>query len=76
MLPQMVQFFTDNDGEAVFRKEIVVPSDEAGKDMLLALALSMILTIPISTAWKSGKRTSARPGGGWRLAITWCRGSW
>ena len=36
-LPQMVQFFTDYDGEAVFRKEIVVPSDEAGKDMLLAL---------------------------------------
>src|SRR5208337_5196777 len=37
MLPQMVQFFTDYDGEAVFRKEIVLPSDEAGKDMLLAL---------------------------------------
>jgi beta-galactosidase len=36
-LPQMVQFFTDYDGEAVFRKEIVVPSDEAGKDLLLAL---------------------------------------
>jgi beta-galactosidase len=36
-LPQMVQFFTDYDGEAVFRKEIVVPSDEAGKDMLLEL---------------------------------------
>jgi len=36
-LPQMVQFFTDYDGEAVFRKEIVVPGDEAGKDMLLAL---------------------------------------
>jgi beta-galactosidase len=36
-LPQMLPFFKDNDGEAVFRKEIVVPGAEAGKDMSLAL---------------------------------------
>jgi beta-galactosidase len=37
MLPQMLPFFKDNDGEAVFRKEIVVPRSAAGKDMILAL---------------------------------------
>ena len=26
-LPQMLPFFKDNDGEAVFRKEIVVPEE-------------------------------------------------
>jgi beta-galactosidase len=36
-LPQMLPFFRDNDGEAVFRKEIVVPRSAAGKDMILAL---------------------------------------
>ena len=36
-LPQMVPFFNDGDGEAVFRKEIVVPRSEAGKNMILAL---------------------------------------
>lgn len=36
-LPQMVPFFSDYDGEAVFRKEIVVPAEEAGKNMILAL---------------------------------------
>ncbi len=37
MLPQMLPFFKDNDGEAVFRKEITVPASAAGKDMILAL---------------------------------------
>jgi beta-galactosidase len=36
-LPQMVTFFTEYDGEAVFRKEIVIPQGEARKNMLLAL---------------------------------------
>ena len=36
-LPQMLPFFKDNDGEAVFHKEIVIPTGEAGKDMILAL---------------------------------------
>ena len=36
-LPQMVPFFDKCDGEAVFRREIIVPSSEAGKDMTLAL---------------------------------------
>ncbi|MGA2034799.1 MAG: sugar-binding domain-containing protein [Thermoguttaceae bacterium] len=36
-LPQMIPFFKDNDGEAVFHKEIVVPPSEAGKEMILAL---------------------------------------
>jgi hypothetical protein len=38
-LPQMVPFFNDYDGEAVFRKEIVVPKEEAGKSMILALGV-------------------------------------
>ncbi len=32
-LPQLLPFFKDNDGEAVFRKEIDIPASEAGKDM-------------------------------------------
>jgi beta-galactosidase len=36
-LPRMVPFFTEYDGEAVFRKEIVVPKEEVGKNMILAL---------------------------------------
>ncbi len=36
-LPQMLPFFKENDGEAVFRKEIDIPADEAGKDRVLAL---------------------------------------
>ena len=36
-LPGMLPFFKANDGEAVFRKEIVVPRSAAGKDMILAL---------------------------------------
>ncbi|HLK59773.1 MAG TPA: hypothetical protein VKU00_24645 [Chthonomonadaceae bacterium] len=36
-LPQMAPFFDDHDGEAVFRKEIVVPPGEAGKEMVLSL---------------------------------------
>lgn len=36
-LPQMIPFFNDYDGEAVFRKEIFVPEEEAGKEMILAL---------------------------------------
>jgi beta-galactosidase len=36
-LPQMLPCFKDNDGEAVFRKEIYVPANEADKDMVLAL---------------------------------------
>lgn len=37
MLPQMVPFFADYDGEAVFRKEIVVPEEKAGKSLILEL---------------------------------------
>ena len=36
-LPQMVSWFSDNDCEAVFRKEIFIPQSEAGKEMTLAL---------------------------------------
>jgi len=36
-LPQMLPFFKDNDGEAVFRKEIVIPENETGKDLILSL---------------------------------------
>ncbi|HWH69151.1 MAG TPA: hypothetical protein VNT26_07185, partial [Candidatus Sulfotelmatobacter sp.] len=36
-LPQMLPFFKENDGEAVFRKEVIIPKDQAGKDLLLAL---------------------------------------
>jgi beta-galactosidase len=36
-LPQMLPFFKDHDGEAVFRKEIDIPAHEAGKNMVLAL---------------------------------------
>jgi beta-galactosidase len=36
-LPQMVPFFNDFNGEAVFRKEMDVPPEEAGKNMILAL---------------------------------------
>jgi beta-galactosidase len=36
-LPQMVPYFDNYDGEAVFRKEIIVPANEAGKEMVLAL---------------------------------------
>jgi hypothetical protein len=36
-LPQMLPFFKDHDGEAVFRKEMDVSAHEAGKDMVLDL---------------------------------------
>jgi beta-galactosidase len=36
-LPQMLPFFKDNDGEAVFRKEITIPKEQAGKDLILEL---------------------------------------
>jgi beta-galactosidase len=36
-LPGMLPFFKDNDGEAVFRREIVVPGNATGKDMILTL---------------------------------------
>ena len=36
-LPQTLPFFKEYDGEAVFRKEIVVPGSATGKDMILAL---------------------------------------
>lgn len=38
-LPQMLPFFQDNDGEAVFRKEIDIPANEAGKDLILSLGV-------------------------------------
>jgi hypothetical protein len=36
-LPQMLPFFKDNDGEAVFRKEIIIPKNEADRDLNLSL---------------------------------------
>jgi beta-galactosidase len=36
-LPEMVPFFKDNDGEAVFRKELTIPKSQAGRDLLLEL---------------------------------------
>ncbi len=36
-LPGMLPFFKENDGEAVFRREIDIPAHEANKDMVLAL---------------------------------------
>jgi beta-galactosidase len=38
-LPQMLPFFQDHDGEAVFRKEIDIPMNEAGKDLILSLGV-------------------------------------
>jgi len=38
-LPQMPAFFKDNDGEAVFRKEIDIPADKAATDMVLILGI-------------------------------------
>jgi beta-galactosidase len=38
-LPAMVPCFQDNDGEAVFRKEITVPKAQAGKDLILGLGM-------------------------------------
>ena len=38
-LPQMLPFFKDNDGEAVFSKEIVIPENQKGKDMMLSLGV-------------------------------------
>jgi hypothetical protein len=35
----MLPCFKDNDGEAVFRKEIYIPANEADKDMVLALGI-------------------------------------
>jgi beta-galactosidase len=36
-LPQMLPFFKEKDGEAVFRKEINIPAKEEGKDLGLSL---------------------------------------
>lgn len=36
-LPQMLPFFQNNDGEAVFHKEINIPESESGKEMILSL---------------------------------------
>jgi beta-galactosidase len=36
-LPQMLPCFKDHDGEAVFRKEIVIPKSEEGRDLMLSL---------------------------------------
>ncbi len=36
-LPQMLPFFQDNDGEAVFSKEIIIPKSQEGKDLMLSL---------------------------------------
>jgi beta-galactosidase len=38
-LPQMVPFFNDHDGEAVFRNEIMVPAGVAGRDLVLGLGV-------------------------------------
>jgi beta-galactosidase len=38
-LPEMVPFLKNNDGEVVFRKEIVVPKAQAGQDMILSLGV-------------------------------------
>jgi hypothetical protein len=36
-LPQMLPFFKDNDGEAVFRKEIIIPKNQEGEYLMLSL---------------------------------------
>jgi beta-galactosidase len=36
-LPQMLPFFNDSDGEAVFQKEITIPANRVGKDLNLSL---------------------------------------
>jgi beta-galactosidase len=38
-LPQMLPFFKDNNGEAVFRKEVILAENQAGKDMMLSLGV-------------------------------------
>jgi beta-galactosidase len=49
-LPQMLPFFKDNDGEAVFRREVDIPDGHAGKDLILSLGL---LT-DFDTTWFNG----------------------
>jgi sialate O-acetylesterase len=36
-LPQMLPFFRDHDGEAVFRKEIALRNHQGGRDLVLSL---------------------------------------
>jgi hypothetical protein len=38
-LPQMLPFFKDNDGEAVFRKEITIPDTQQRNGLLLSLGI-------------------------------------
>jgi beta-galactosidase len=38
-LPQMLPFFKEYDGEAVFRKEIMIPKDHAGMNLILSLGI-------------------------------------
>jgi beta-galactosidase len=73
-LPQMVPSFDDYDGEAVFRKEIVVPEDQAGKDVILALGaladfdntyfngLEVGHTNMQTTKWRQAERNYIVPG--------------
>jgi beta-galactosidase len=73
-LPQTLPFFNDNDGEAVFRKEVIIPKSQEGKDLMLSLgALSdfdntffngvEVGRTDVTTAnWRSTERNYLVPG--------------
>jgi beta-galactosidase len=73
-LPQTIPFFMDHDGEAVFRKQVVIPTKAAGKDLLLELGALTDLdttcfngvevgrTDITTTNWAQTSRTYVVPG--------------
>lgn len=73
-LPGMPPFFKENDGEAVFRKEFVVPASAAGKEMILALGgldgsdnayvngVEVGHTDSKTASWRSASRNYVVPG--------------
>jgi beta-galactosidase len=65
-LPQMLPFFKDNDGEAVFEKEIIVPANRAGKDLNLFLGALADFDITAFNHVEIGHTDAATPD--WRLS--------
>jgi beta-galactosidase len=66
VLPEMVPFLKNNDGEAVFRKEIEVPKDQAGQDMILSLGVIADLDTAFFNGAEVGHTDLATPN--WRKA--------
>jgi hypothetical protein len=65
-LPQMLPFFKDYDGEAVFRKEIVIPKSQEGKDLMLSLGALSDFDNTYFNGVEVGRTGKTTPG--WRLA--------